>query len=181
MIVRAINRAVTPLLTSPVDAPAGVRGLFGRIQVLELTSTELRESFGILLAPLDVETAEELFAALKRHRDRPTAARIDEDRLIRLIDGGQVSLPCFVGYVDVPGVGLLPFLSDGAPGKWSLFLEEDGGMTLVECRHAQLCVTADRQLAQPALATVTPISKAREALVGSLSSARKILAGTSAG
>ena len=180
MIVRPIVRAATPLLSLPTEPPAGLRGVFGRIEVLELTSTELHESFGIRLAPLDVETAEELLAALEAHGDRATASQVDEDRLLRLIGTGQVRLPCYIGYSEVPGTGLLPFLTDGPPGKWSLFLEEDGRMTLVECRNGRLCITPDRQLAGPALAAVTPMSRAREAMIGSLGSARKMMARPSA-
>ena len=45
MIIRAIDRPAATLLTARADAPHGVRGPFGKVDVLQLTSTELRESF----------------------------------------------------------------------------------------------------------------------------------------
>ena len=149
MIIRAVDRPATSLLTSPTAAPSGVRGVFGRVEVLQLTSSEIRESFGISLAELDVVSPFELAAALTRWRGQPTAAHLRKDRLMRLIDRREFLMPCFVGYQEVPGVGLLPFMTDGPPGKWSLFFEEDGRMSLVEAEEDRLRVTAETELLGP--------------------------------
>ena len=158
MIVRAIGRPSATLLIGRTPAPPGVRGAFGRIDVLQLTSSELWESFGIRLAELDVETPFELVAALTRFRGEPTAAEIRNNRLVRLIDRRPDLLPSFVGYQDVPGLGLLPFMSDGPPGTWSLFFEEDGRMTLVERPEAERVVTTEPDLAAPARPALHPLS-----------------------
>ena len=158
MIVRAIDRPSATLLIGRTYAPPGVRGAFGRIDVLQLTSAELRESFGIRLAELDVETPFELVAALTRFRGERTAAEIRNNRLVRLIDRRPDLLPSFVGYQDVPGLGFLPFMSDGPPGKWSLFFEDDGRMTLVERPEGELVVTTEPELVTPARPAAEPVS-----------------------
>ena len=149
MIIRAVDRPATSLLTSPTVAPKGVRGVFGQVEVLQLTSLELRESFGISLAEFDVVSPFELAAALTKWRGEPTAAHVRKDRLIRLIDRREHLMPCFVGYQRVPGLGLLPFMTDGAPGKWSLFFEEDGRMSLVEAEGDRLLITGETDLLGP--------------------------------
>lgn len=168
MIVRAIDRPSSTLLTSRTYPPPGVRGAFGRIDVLQLTSAELRETFGIRLAELDVETPFELVAALTRFRGERTAAEIRKNRLVRLIDRRGDLLPSFVGYQDVPGVGLLPFMSDGPPGKWSLFFEQDGRMTLVERPEQQLIITTEPELVEPSKAAAEPETAARSFLLGGI-------------
>ncbi|MDP9413058.1 MAG: hypothetical protein M3Q08_02985 [Pseudomonadota bacterium] len=174
MIIRAIDKPAATLLTMDVAPPAGVRGTFGKIDVLQLTSTELREGFGISLAELDVVTPFELAAALTSWAGRPTAAQIRKNRLVRLIDGRKFLLPCFVGYQEVPGAGMLPFMSDGPPGKWSLFFEEDGRMTLVEAHDDHLAVTPDNDLVGPMTAVAAgPVATAKSYLFGGFGAGRK--------
>ena len=172
MIIRAIDRPAATLLTARADAPHGVRGPFGKVEVLQLTSAELRESFGISLAELDVETPFELAAALTQWRGQPTAAHIRKDRLVRLIGRRPSLLPCFVGYQEVPGVGVLPFMSDGPTGKWSLFFEEDGRMTLVEAGENGLVAIADTDLIGPASTVSRPVRAAKSFLFGGFRSDR---------
>ena len=175
MIIRAIGRASARLLTQRTGAPAGVLGTFGSIDVLQLTSPELRETFGIMLGELDAITPFELAAALDRFDKRRTAARIRKDRLVRLIEERKFLLPCFVGYQEVPGQGLLPFMTDGAPGKWSLFFEPDGRITLVEADGGRLQVTSDSSQDREPAATV--LAKAKSFLSTGLGTARKMLVG----
>ncbi len=174
MIIRAIDRPAATLLTMGVAPPAGVRGTFGKVDVLQLTSTELREAFGIYLAELDVVTPFELAVALMSWAGRPTAAQIRKNRLVRLIDRRKFLLPCFVGYQEVPGIGMLPFMSDGPTGMWSLFFEEDGRMTLVEAHENRLAVTPDTDLVGPvAVVAAGPVATAKSFLFGGLRGGRK--------
>lgn len=174
MIIRAINRPAATLLTMAVEPPAGVCGTFGKIDVLQLTSTELREGFGISLADVDVVTPFELAAALTSWAGRPTAAQIRKNRLVRLIDRREYLLPCFLGYQEVPGTGMLPFMSDGPPGKWSLFFEADGRMTLVEAQDNRLAVTPDADLIGPMAAVAAgPMATAKSFLFGGFAGGRK--------
>jgi hypothetical protein len=166
MIIRSIDRPSATLLTRRIDAPAGVRGVFGLVEVLQLTSFELRETFGISLAELDVETPFELAAALTHWRGEPTAAHVRKDRLVRLIGRRPDLLPCFVGYQEVSGLGVLPFMSDGPTGKWSLFMEEDGRMTLVEARENGLVATPDTDLIGPSADVLKPVRAAKSFLFG---------------
>jgi hypothetical protein len=172
MIIRAIDRPAATLVTARKDAPHGVRGVFGQVEVLQLTSCELRESFGISLAEYDVETPFELAAALTSWRGEPTAAFVRKDRLVRLIGRRPDLLPCFVGYQEVPGVGYLPFMTDGPTGKWSLFFEEDGRMTLVEAQEGGLAATADADLIGPAAVVAKPVRAAKSFLFGGFRSGR---------
>ncbi len=174
MIIRAISRPAATLLTMAVEPPAGVRGTFGKIDVLQLTSRELREGFAISLAELDVVTPFELAAALSSWAARPTAAQIQKNRLVRLIDCRKYLLPCFVGYQEVPGIGMLPFMSDGPPGKWSLFFEADGRMTLVEAQDQGLAVTPDSELIGAVAAVAAgPVATAKSYLFGGFGAGRK--------
>ena len=175
MILRAEGPAAT-LLTARTEAPRGVRGAFGKVEVLQLTSAELHEGFGIALAELDVATPFELAAALGSWRGRQTSANIRKDRLVRLIERRDL-LPCFVGYQDVPGVGILPFMSDGPSGRWSLFFEQDGRMTLVETgSDGALTTTADAELFGDVPALSRPVNAWKSLLFGGFSSARKMVA-----
>ena len=163
MIVRTAERASVHLLTHPTRPPARVRGTFGVIEVLQLTSAELRETLGISLSETDVASPFELAAALTRRNGRRTEAHIRNDRLVRLIERRKNLLPCFVGYQEVAGVGTLPFMTDAVPGAWSLFFEEDGRMTLVERRGSLLAVTDDDALLEPARAA--PVAERARALL----------------
>lgn len=169
MIIRAIDRPATILLTARTAAPRDVLGVFGRVEVLQLTSSELHESFGITLADFDVVSPFELAAALTSRRGEATAANLRKDRLVRLIDRRAFMLPCFVGYQQVPRLGLLPFMTDGPQGQWSLFFEVDGRMTLVEGAGHTLKVTPDAELVGPMAA---PVRVARSFLFRGRNAAR---------
>lgn len=141
MIIRLLDRSGAPPLDCSAPAPEGMRGGFGRVDVLQFTSAELAEAFGIRLAPLDVMTPFELAAALEGPGGASSAIRIRKDLLVRLIEQRRHLLPCFVGHQWVDGAGFLPFMTDGPSGKWSLFFEKDGRMALVERVGDRLVVT----------------------------------------
>ena len=141
-------------------------GTVGEVEVLQLTSAELRDTFGITLSDTDCETPFELAAALGRHCGKATAARIRNDRLVRLLDRRKDLLPCFVGYQQVAGLGLLPFMTDGVPGCWSLFFEQDGRMTLAERRGNGIEIIGESDLLDPVAEPPRAMEKARSLLFG---------------
>jgi hypothetical protein len=166
MIIRAFSSAT--LLGVPTPAPAGVLGTFGTIDVLKLTSAELLETYGIGLSATDLDTPFELAAGLAARDGRRTAAQLRNDKVVRALARRPFLLPCFVGYQEAPGIGLLPFMSDGVPGRWSLFFEPDGRMSLVECRAGALAVTGHAELVDADRRLPNPIAKARWLLRGKL-------------
>jgi hypothetical protein len=171
MIIRAFSSAT--LLGAPTPAPAGVLGTFGTIDVLKLTSAELLETYGISLSPTDLDTPFELAAGLAARADRRTDARLRNDKLVRALARYPFLLPCFVGYQEAPGIGLLPFMTDGVPGRWSLFFEADGRMSLVECRGGTLAVAGHGELVDAERRLPNPLAKARWLLRGKLPAAAK--------
>ena len=162
MIIRVFDNA-TEHLSFHQAGPAGVRGTFGKIEVLQFASTQLHQLFGIALADTDVDNAFALAAALARHNDRPTKLKRRNDRLARLVQQRAYLLPCFIGYQETPEEGLLPFMTDGPSGRWSLFFEGDGRMTLVEHDGSSLILTADDALHGPPISPPVAPAPARGA------------------
>ena len=130
---------------------------FARLDLLKLTSTKLDQQFGIRLADTDVGGAFELASALSRVDGKPTAAPIRKDRIARLIAARPTLLPCFIGYRQSED-GLLPFMTDGPSGKWSLFFDAEGHATLVEHRGGEWTITPD--VDRPASAAGSPAALA---------------------
>lgn len=171
MIIRVPSDAAAQLCRFETKHVDGHALPFGQIDVLRFTSSELRQRFGIEIAETDVLTAFELAHALCA---RGVTAKFRNDRVARLVQQRDL-VPCFVAYQQLPCAGTLPFMTDGASGKWSLFFDTDGRMTLVERDGRQLHVTPQEELLheepQPALAT----SKAKGFLLAGLRSAKKVL------
>ena len=169
MIIRLLEGRSCPFLLARCDAPAGVPGSFGRVEVLKFTSADLREKLGIRVADIDAQSAFELATLLTAQ----TEAKIRKDRLARLVGRRPEMLPCFVGYQEGAGAGTLPFMTDAVPGRWSLFFEPDGRMTLVEWTDRGFVVTNDAELVPLGLAPAIPWSKSL--LSGSLGAARRMI------
>lgn len=150
MIIRLPEGEDPPHLLGSVAVPGLIGGRFGRLELLRFTSRELRDLFGLTLSPTDLHTTFELAPALARHQGRKTDATIRNNRLARVVEGRSYLLPAFVGYQQVAGAGLLPFMADGVPGKWSLFFEPDGRMTLIRWEDGALEVCSDDELGDAA-------------------------------
>jgi len=148
MIIRLPVGIEPPHLLKTVDVPDAVGGRFGRVELLRFTSAELRELTGVSLLPTDLHTTFELAPALARTTERTTDALIRNNRLARVIASRPFLLPAFVGYQETGGAGLLPFMTDGVPGKWSLFFEPDGRMTLIRWEGDRFQVCGDRELGE---------------------------------
>ena len=176
MIVRTTERPSAHLLTRSVRSPEKMHGTAGEVEVLQLTSSELRETFAVRLRETDCENPFELTAALARCEGEATAARIRNDRLVRVLNRRTDLLPCFVGYQDVPGVGLLPFMTDGVPGCWSLFFEEDGRMILAERRGECIELIGESDLLEPVPAEPGTLDKARSWLFAGAGAAARLVA-----
>lgn len=145
MIVRMLDATSAPPLAQSAPAPDGLGGRFASLDVLEFTSAELDEAFGIRLAQFDARTAFEL-AALLEGGETGLRCAIRKDLLVRLIEARRDLLPCFVGFQHVGGGRSVAFMTDGPCGKWSLFFDEDGRMTLVERRGDRFDVVGDGEL-----------------------------------
>ena len=155
MIIRVFNQAGVEHLHGARPGPEGIGGTFGRIDVLRFTSVELKALFGISLAEVDVENTFSLAEALRGPPGRRTVLKPRNNRLARVMQQRPYLFPCFVAYQEVPGVRLLPFMSDGPSSGWSMFFEADGGMSLAEAAHGSLVITPHH-----ALAGVAPADKA---------------------
>jgi hypothetical protein len=174
MIIRYLGGPGQELLLASCAAPEHVIGGFAAIDILALTSSQLRETFGIRMTDGDAETPFQLAEFLQgRGAGRPVAA-LRKDRLARLIDLRPELLPCFVGYQEVSGVGILPFMTDAVPSRWSLFFESDGRMTLVERGKGGFTLTLDRDLAPSPF--VASNSERRSFLMNGLETTRRALA-----
>lgn len=167
MIVRILEAAAASRPDVSIEHPAGA---FGRIDVLQLTSRELQDMYKIELRDLDVQTPFELAAALEGSKGAPTAARVRKDRLVRLVLQRNL-LPCFVGYQEVRMQGLLPFMTDGPHGRWSLFFAANGEVVLVERAGEQLHVL----IVDPAEVRSTGIGRVQNLVADSMKSARRLL------
>jgi hypothetical protein len=173
MIIRVFNQAGVEHLREARGGPEGIDGTFGRIDVLRFTSVELKALFGISLAEVDVENTFSLAEALRGPNGRRTVLKPRNNRLARVMQQRPYLFPCFVAYQEVPGLGLLPFMSDGPSSGWSMFFEADGRMTLVDAAQGSLVVTADEALSRVA-AEGNPDPRSRPFLLNPLKAAKKV-------
>lgn len=149
MIVKTIRGAGEGIDVMKAEGPPDADQAFGRLDVLRYTSAELGDRFGIGFAEHDVHTVFELVEALRSNRGEATAVRIPKRDIAHLIDKRPSLLPCFVGYQEVPRIGVLPFMTDGHRSRWSLFFDARGAMTLVENLGDHLRVTPHAALGLP--------------------------------
>jgi hypothetical protein len=176
MIIRLYPTNETSLVRERVPAPGG--GEFGTINVLALTSIELRQRFGLTLADTDVASAFELVRSLTKLETGPTNARIRKARLARLIDARPALLPCFIAYQETPKGSMLPLMTDGPEGRWSLFFEEDGAMTLAEFQGGHWRITPESELLPEAAQKADPIAETKSFLLNSIRTAKAKLVGS---
>jgi hypothetical protein len=175
MIIRVPSDAAAELCRFETKHVDGHALPFGQIDVLRFTSAELRQRFGIEIAETDVLTAFELAHALG---GRGITAKVRNDRVARVVQQREL-VPCFVAYQQLPGAGNLPFMTDGPSGRWSLFFDTDGRMTLVERDGHQFHVTFQEELLHEKPQPTPTASKAKGFLLAGLRSAKKVLARSS--
>lgn len=108
---------------------------FERINLFQLTSWELQERYGVELSDIGASDRRQLSELLA---DGPASSRQAATRLYEAAVHTDL-FPCFAG-VQAGPAGPAPFLTDGPPGTWSLFLEPDGGLTLVRREGNQYTV-----------------------------------------
>jgi len=104
------------------DAPG-----YEDVDVLNLTSAELHERYGVSLGDFSLLGSIEVVEALAEWGQRP----LTPDQLHRLLGEVDLPQPCFLGWQEGRGTTLLPFLTDGSRRGWSLFFEPDGKVATV--------------------------------------------------
>jgi hypothetical protein len=145
----------------------------------------LQDQHRLLLAPdqhrgiIGEEAGQELLdlgreQALEQCDGQPTDARIEEARVARLIEARPSLLPCFIGYQETPAGKLLPLMTDGPEGRWSLFFAENGAMTLVEYQTGEWRIQPETELL-PDIRGRFPIEETRSFLLNGLRAARSKL------
>lgn len=169
MIVRLQKGFESPLIKDRTEADDV--GEFARIDLLKLTSGELREQFGITLSPTDFFTTFELVPALKRL----SGAAVRCDRVAHVLARRPELLPCFAAYQQAPGGAVLPLMTDAHTSSWSLFFEKSGRMTLVEFQEGLWQITPESMLLPEAAAEAERQSEGRGFLLNGLRAAKKIL------
>jgi hypothetical protein len=174
MIIRLYETTETSLVKARISAP-GDAPEFGTINLLMFSSVELRQRFGLTLADGDVTNAAELIQGLAELNGRPTAAHIQEARMARLLEARPSLLPCFIGYQETPAGTVLPLMTDGPDGRWSLFLDDKGAVTLVEFSAGQWRITPDGELLPETTRRADPIAETKSFLLNGIRSARKML------
>jgi len=97
------------------------------VDVLNLTSSELQEQYGVLLGDFSLQGSAEVIEALVDSPQRAFAP----DRLNRLFREVDLPQPCFLGWQEGRGAAPLPFLTDGSRCGWSLFFEPDDQVATV--------------------------------------------------
>jgi hypothetical protein len=171
MIIRLYETTERSLVKRAVSAPSKDGGEFGCINLLMFTSIELRQRFGFRLADSDVASVAELIPALA---DAITV-EVFEARIVRLLEARPKLLPCFIGYQETPAGTVLPFMTDGPDGRWSLFFDQKGAMTLVEFSEGQWRVTPDAELLPKIPRQSNRIAETKSFLLNGMRSARKML------
>lgn len=175
MIIRLYETAERSLVKQSVAAPAKSGGEYGSINLLMFTSIELRQRFGLRIAESDVADEAELIQGLTASNGHPTGANIREARIARLLEARPKLLPCFIGYQETPAGTLLPLMTDGPDGRWSLFFDEKGAMTLIEFSEGQWRITPEAELLPEAPRRADPIAETKSFLLNGMRSARKML------
>jgi hypothetical protein len=176
MIIRLYDTTERSHVNRTVSAPSKGGGEFGCINLLMFTSVELRQRFGLSMADSDVTDAAELIRGLAQTNGRPTGAQVRETRIGQLLEARPNLLPCFLGYQETPSATMLPLMTDGPDGRWSLFLDDKGAMTLVEFSAGQWRITADAELLPEPTRRADPIAETKSFLLNGIRSARKMLA-----
>jgi hypothetical protein len=156
-------------------APSKGGGDFGCINLLMFTSVELRQRFGLRIADSDVTNAAELIQGLVEAEGQPTGAPIRETRLAQLLEARPSLLPCFIGYQETPAGTVLPLMTDGPDGRWSLFLDENGAITLVEFSEGQWRITPEAELLPEMPRRPAALAETRSFLLNGFRSARNML------
>ena len=175
MIIRLTGEVAAPLLKERTRAPDDIGGEFGKIDLLKLTSAELRERFGITLSPADFLTTFEVVDALTSGEGRPTDAVVRKNRIARLIQARPTLLPCFIAYQEMPDGALLPQMTDAHESKWSLFFDRAGRMTLAEYEDGWR-ITPDAELAPLLPLPVGRLAETKGFLLSRFATARKMMA-----
>jgi hypothetical protein len=119
------------------------------VDVLNLTSVELRDGHSIRLAEFGLRDYIEVVAALTETAKTPFS-RAD---LTRLLDDLELSLPCFLGWQGWEALSSVPFLTDGSQSKWSLFFGPEAQVTLVQRENERLSITR----VEPFSSTTPPV------------------------
>jgi hypothetical protein len=174
MIIRIYETTETSLVKERMSAPADPGAEFGTINLLMFSSVELRQRFGLNIAGTDARNAAELIQALASCEGQPTDVQIEDVRLTRLLEARPNLLPCFVAYQETPTGKLLPLMTDGPEGRWSLFFATTGAMTLVELQGGQWRVFTEAELL-PGVRTRSPITETKSFLLNGLRTARSKL------
>jgi hypothetical protein len=174
MIIKLYETSETSLVKQRVPAPAHVGGEFGCINLLIFSSIELRQRFGLRLADTDAASLAELVEALEQFDGQPTGGRIDEARVALLVEAKPNLLPCFIGYQETPTGKLLPLMTDGPAGRWSIFFAETGAMTLVEHKSGEWHFQTEADLL-PGVRARSPFDDTKAFLLSGLRSARSRL------
>jgi hypothetical protein len=174
MIIRIYETTETTLVKERTSAPADSGAEFGTINLLMFSSVELRQRFGLKIAGADARNAAELTQALASSEGRPTDVGTEEVRLTRLLEARPNLLPCFIAYQETPAGKLVPLMTDGPEGKWSLFVAPTGAMTLVEYQGGEWRVTTEAELL-PDVSTRSPIAETRSFLLNGWRTARSKL------
>jgi len=175
MIIRLTGKVAAPLVKERTRAPDDIGGEFGRIDLLKLTSRELRERLGITLSPGDFLTTFEVADALTSEGSRPTDAVVRKNRIARVIASQPVLLPCFVAYQRMADGTVLPQMTDAHESKWSLFFEQDGRMTLAQYDE-DWRITPDAELAPLLPLPLGRLGETKGFLLNRFKSAKKMLA-----
>jgi hypothetical protein len=175
MIIRLYETTERSLVKRAVSAPSKGGGEFGCINLLMFTSIELRQRFGFRIADSDVASVPELIQAVGGAKGAPSGVQVSEERIAQLLEARPKLLPCFIGYQETPAGTVLPLMTDGPDGRWSLFFDQKGAMTLVEFSEGQWRITPDAELLPKIPRRSDPIAETKSFLLNGIRSARKML------
>jgi hypothetical protein len=178
MIIRLYETSETTLVKQRFSAPPEIGGEFGCISLLMFTSIELRQRFGLNIGTMEVASAAELVQELGRTTEgapEPGVPGVPEASILQLLETRPNLLPCFVARQETPTGKMLPLMSDGPEGRWSLFFGEKGALTLVEYSKGEWRVTGQEDLL-PKSKRADPLAETKSFLLSSFKSARKMLA-----
>jgi hypothetical protein len=175
MIIRLYETTERSLVKRAVSEPFKGGGEYGCINLLMFTSMELRQRFALRIADSDVSDAAELIQALAETEGQVTGGELREAKVGRLLEARPNLLPCFIAYQETPSGAVLPLMTDGPDGRWSLFLDEKGAMTLVEFAEGQWRSTSEAELLPEIPRRADPIAETKSFLLNGFKSARKML------
>jgi hypothetical protein len=175
MIIRLYETTETSLVKARISAPGDASVEFGTINLLMFSSVELRQRFGLRIAETDARNITELVQGLTECDGQRTGAEVEESRLAKLLEVRPSLLPCFIAYQENPAGKLLPIMTDGLEDRWSLFLAQDGAMTLVELSQGQWRISTEEELLPEMMRRSDPIAETKSFLLNGIRSARKML------